>query len=61
MNIFLKLLKREYILMLNKKDPLLNNGLVKNNPTPRQEQILSQLATLKQVIVYLLFIYRILN
>lgn len=31
------------------KDPLINNGLVKNSPTPRQEQILSQLATLKQV------------
>lgn len=32
-----------------KKDPLLNNGLIKSNPTPRQEQILSQLASLKQV------------
>ena len=42
------------IKMLKLKDPLLNNGLVKNNPTPRQEQILSQLATLKQVR-YILF------
>ncbi|RNA19305.1 hypothetical protein BpHYR1_017960 [Brachionus plicatilis] len=32
----------------NINDPLLNNGLVKNNPTPRQEQILNQLASLKQ-------------
>ncbi|CAF0907856.1 unnamed protein product [Brachionus calyciflorus] len=32
-------------------DPLLNNGLVRNNPTPRQEQILSQLASLKQSLI----------
>ena len=31
------------------KDPLFNKGLITNNPTPRQEQILSQLASLKQV------------
>ena len=37
------------------QDPLFNNGLVRNNPTPRQEQILSQLASLKQVNIHYIF------
>jgi hypothetical protein len=41
------------------QDPLLNNGLVKNNPTPRQEQILTQLASLKQVMpLFFVFVAR---
>ena len=33
------------------KDPLFNKNLITTNPTPRQEQILSQLASLKQSLI----------
>jgi len=52
--IFLKILLKKILNFwtIFIKDPLFNNGLVRNNPTPRQEQILSQLASLKQVNIH---------